>query len=441
MSKLPYILLVIVVLMYLIYTSQLSFLSLLLLFYIIGLLFIRYVLRSKSTETYQTYIFFLAIYGLLTLLTQIELIHDPEKDFYVHNDAAWSFYTPIMSIVADLKWKELMEGTLLNPYFIDHPLNAFLFGFLAKLGKVMGIDDIRLLLRTHVNVFAALISAMITNLQIIRGISSQKAFKRSIVFGLITYLYVTSSIFTRDLHVCFAYTMAAYFVLLPNCKLRLLKLVVICLIISGFRPVSGALSFLFIIAYYSSKHQQSKYVVLPLIMIIGFYYLKEMEFVKEGLNRVDNYVSYASDYKGGIFGMVRSLPFPINQLGMIVYMLLMPLPFSKYFYLDGGGGTFLTFPFLLSPYLMALLFTGCIWLIKNRNVMRFSDLYYMLAALFVFIITIYGSPDLRRCFAAIPGLYIVFCLYWDKIPPHSLLYCRQVMWPLIVGINLFFAFY
>ena len=425
------------------FEGQFGFLFLLLSFVIFGYLFIRIILNIKQKESYNTYFLFIGIYGILTLLTHIELIYgrDPTDSYYIHNDAAWSFYAKAVQYCLGLEWMEIFSGTIFNLYFADYPLASLLFGVISKLGQDFSVIDLRLLLRCHVFILAAITTAMISDIQIIRGVTPKKAKRRAIIFGLISYLFITSCIFTRDLHVCFGYTLVAYIILLPKCKYRLVKSLLACLIILGFRPVSGILAFVFIFGYYATKSNIIKFLLIPISLIILIVFFQGNALVEEGLNRVENYGEVAASQTGGVFGMIYSLPFPINQMGMIVYMLLMPLPITKYFYVDGGGGTFLTFPFLLSPYLMSLVFIGGVWLLFNRKGKDQVVLFYMFFAMLVFAVTVFGSPDLRRSFAAIPGVYMAFCIYWDNIPKRVISFCKFQVWPTIFLINLFFFVY
>ena len=433
----------VVFLFYGIYTNQLSFMALLALFYLVGFSVLRFLLGTKSGYSFSVYNICISIYGLLTLLTHIELIdgRDPYYAYYIHIDAALSFYTTTIDQMLGLRWSDLLKGSILNPFFADYPLASLLFGFIAKLGALFGVADLRLLLRCHVFVFAAIIPALIVNIQILRGIDGRPAMKQALIFSICSYLFITSAIFSRDLHVTFGYALVGYVALLPSCKFRMLKMLLACIITIGFRPVSGVLAFVFVFGYYASKNKATRFLLIPAVMVLTFIFFRTNEFVEEGLDRIGRYGNAAELQTGGVFGVIYGLPFPLNQMGMIVYMLLMPIPITKYIYIDGGGGSFLTFPFLLSPFLMSFTFICSLWLIFNKSKMKNVDWLIMLSSFFAFVVTVFGSPDLRRSFASIPVLYMIFVTYWNNIPSRVAIMCKKVVWPVITVIELFFFIY
>ena len=93
---------------------------------------LRLCLKPKSDLPFRMYTLFTVIYGTLVLLTQIELIHDPFRDYYVHNDAAMSFYKMIMTNVLPCSWGELFKKTIGSSLFSHYPLAAFVMSFFAR---------------------------------------------------------------------------------------------------------------------------------------------------------------------------------------------------------------------------------------------------------------------------------------------------------------------
>lgn len=427
---------------YVFYSGQIEMALAVLYFYFLGKLFIRFILKCKEKIVVHLYHSFFLIYGLLVLLTQIELIHDPMTDFYIHNDAAWSFYNAIMNYVVPESWDNLVKVTMQNSIFVDYPIASYIFGFLGKLGVDTGILDIRLYLRIHIFTLAALIIAIISHIFVIYKISSKDIVKWVLLFGFCSYLYVTSAIFTRDIHVCFVYTLFGYYILVPNLKCKFFIFLLLILFATGLRPANGIVLIIPLLFYYwsyNSKNKRTINVLLFLLILIIIMGVLKTDIISYGVERLDLYKEKTLSNSGGVFEKVFSLPFPINQIGMIVYMSLMPLPILVY--IVNEGGTFLTLPFIFSPYLMSIVLIGSIWYMLYNYKINKRITVYLASFLLLYFIIIYGSPDLRRAFAAIPSLFMGFCLIKNNIPLNIKKFTYRVVWPIILLLNIFFIFY
>ena len=93
---------------------------------------------------------------------------------------------------------------------------------------------------------------------------------------------------------------------------------------------------------------------------------------------------------------------------------MQPLPIQ--YYMIGAGKTFMTLPFVLSPYIMATVLATTLY--HTFKHFHLSDRYVMfiIISIIVFFAINSGSPDLRRSFAAIPGLFVAYVLVKDKVP-------------------------
>jgi hypothetical protein len=120
-------------------------------------------------------------------------------------------------------------------------------------------------------------------------------------------------------------------------------------------------------------------------------------------------------------------------------MLIQPLPMQKY--IVGEGNTWLTLPFVLSPYLISLIIGGCFWYMNHFFSKDRLITYFMGAAFFCFCMITFVSPDLRRAFAPIPGLFGAYCLIQNKIPRKCTEFSKKIIWPSILVINIFFQVY
>ena len=425
---------------YVFFSGQTSFFVGYGILYLMGILLLKIVFRAKSPVVINLYSLFFAAYSLLVLLSQAELIENPASDFYIHNDACDSFYPAVMDLILPCAWSDLIKRTLFMPYFLGYPFAALIFGFFGKLGMSLGIVDLRLFLRLHSVLIGALTIGIMAQLLAKKSFTDNSIRKLIIPFGMFTYLYVTSAIFTRDVHVCLVYSIGAYVCLSDNIKHKLLPLTLCTVMAFGLRPVNGLVFMVYPCLLYYDKLKQKAGVVGPvflaLILLIGVYY--SSAFIKSGVEGLSYYDTLAKTNTGGIFITLYSLPFPFNTLVMIVYMLLMPLPMTAF--IKGPGCTWLNLPTVLSPYIIIPAVIGCIYFFVNNKTKNNIVWYVILASFLSFAAITYGSPDIRRAFAAMPSLYMCFCLIKDKLPAISKSY-KKTSWTAITIINVFFMSY
>lgn len=421
------------------YTGQEQMFLSVLLYYLFGRALLRLILKP-SHESVLMYDMFCVIYGFLTLLTHIELIHNPYEDYFVHWDASNSFFYDLMDRTAGTSWSDMINITLFSPIYVEYPLPALFFSILQKIGAAAGIENIRLFLRMHVFYLGAIVPAMISNLFVRSGMDLKRVRKLTICFGLFTYIYITSAIFSRDLHVCLIYTIAIYYVLIKK-KHELLSFALLFILASGCRWENGLLLLVLFLAYYMSKikNQSSLYAYVAFIGVFAVVALVASGYLDEVLDTLNRYDEKAHAFSGGLFMKFYSLPFPFNTIIMSIYILLEPLPIWTY--ISGEGMTYYTLPFILSPYIMSIIFVSSIWFLSHRFRMNDVIVISMLFCIFAYVCIIKGSPDLRRAYAPIPGLFMAYGLVSNQIPRSINKLIKKGVWPALVIINLFFIFY
>ena len=398
--------------------------------YMIGYLFVRLVLRNSSKFKFVLYDIFFFVYGSLCLYTQIELIHNPLNDFYIHNDAAWSFYSKMVDNVPN-SWDELWPFIAIR-LDSDTPFAAALFSFIAEIGKQTDIIDLRLFTRMHVFMLTAIIPAIMAAILELHGVDKKQIFKGVLIFGLCTYLFVGSCVFTRDLHVCFVYTLFAYYMLLPKCRGRLFVFILLAIMATGFRLENGEVSIVFIMAYYMSRKKNQRFYrfFAVVLFVVAISYFLSSPYLDEAVRVKIGYEGLALENTGGIFEKLYTLPFPINLIIMVVYIIIMPMPITKN--LIGDGNTFLTLPFVISPYIITLMFYCVSWYLITRWKQNIVMSYYLFSFSIIFVLIIYGSPDLRRAFACVPAIYIGYMLIKNNVPITVSKRCKQYVWPIVL---------
>lgn len=423
------------------YTGQIEFAYSILGAYAITLLAVKLLLRPKSSIVTFLYTLFFILYGTLVLLTQIELIHSPMDDYYVHNDAAWSFYYGMMNYVLPYSWGELYENTMRNSLFYHYPLAAFIMGFWGKLGQLIGIENLRLFMRLHIFVMGAVIIALISNIFVYYRISEKRVKLLVTVFGLFSYLYLTSAIFSRDIHVCIVYTLGIYICLKDNVKFKPFWFMVLFFAALGFRPQSGLLFLIYPFLYYydliKEKFGLLGIAMFGLALLIGVVLMGET--FSRSADSISEYEGKSLSNTGGLFIRFYTLPFPLNTIVMVIYMTLQPLPIFAM--CKGEGMTWLNLPYILSPYLLSLYILACLFYVTKLRNKKTVFKRTILMSLIAYVTIIYASPDVRRAFAAIPGLFICYGLIESHIPSIIVKNIKKYSWTVITLINVFFLFY
>lgn len=409
----------------------------LLIYYCLGLCMLKLLIRPADDNVLNIYGLFYGIYGVLAVLSQIELIHDPFTDYFIHNDACDSFFSQVVSQRSELRWDNLVEGTLLNPRFSDYPLPMFVFAILSKITNGLDLYNLRFFLRIHIFMMSAIIPALLADLQFRHDILNRKVIKRTIIFGIVSYLYITSTVFTRDIYVCFFYTWIFYEILHPKQTKMPLKFIVLFLLCFGSRPENGLFSLVFIFSYYiyNKRDKVNPSVLVVGLLMVGFVFNYLHDALFEAVDTVSRYqTANLHNNSGGLWGKVNALPFPLNYLGMGSYLILMPLPFDMY--ILGKGNSFLTMPYILSPYLMALIFGVTLWYVFNNHKKNKKYALFIIVAIISFLFISQASPDIRRSFAVIPGLYMLYCLIADGVPAGVTRNIKRLSWPLILIVGI-----
>lgn len=409
--------------------------------YTIGLLLIRFFLRPNNNNVYRMYSIFYSIYGLLTLVTQFELISIiDENHYFVHNDAADAFYPMITDQSINIRWSEMINSTLFNPLYFNYPLSSLIFSSIGKIGLLLDVENLRLFLRMHEFLFAAFVVALITDIPYKLKAVSNKTNAYIVLFSLCSYLYITSSIFTRDMHACLAYSLLGYIFLLPNCKFRIFWFIVLIAGSAGIRPANGILASLFLFVYYLTDSKNTGiFIIIILCALISSYSLINQLF-SFGMDSIEYYSDLTQENSsGGMFSVIYSLPFPINQILICIYILLLPLPITSYIF--GPNESLMNLPFCLSPYIMSIIFYSTLYIAIRNIINNKRQKYFIYLCILLFAAIVIGSPDLRRAFAPIPCLFMAFICH-EKEVPHKVFHIIKVtIWPIILIISLFLSIY
>lgn len=422
MNKLLFFLIVLLSLTYFNYTSQAILGISLLVMYVMGFVLTR-MWGGRNKDVRIVFSLFFLIYGLLLILSQWMFIggHDLGADessaeYFTHRDASVSFYHIAVLDLGPQNWDNLLESTILFSFYSDYPLFSLMINVVHLFGIDLGIsaENMRMFLRMPNLLFAAGLLVIMARYFNEIGKSSKQTIRYCTIFGIFTYLFLTSVVFTRDLHVAFFYTLAGYYCLSPR-KHRFIyiKFLIIALISFGLRPENGMFALIFPI-YYHYKNTP-----FNLKMIIGCLFILTV-FIYVGI--MDTVISMQEDYnertttvnEGGLFSLFNSLPFPLNTFFNIIYAFIMPFPLTMYF-TDPHIGIF-GLPSVAMPFINVIMIVSMTFFI-SRHKKDYRVLWFFVVIVIFIVMTCVIEPNVRRTFAIIPSLYMIFIKIKPLIPP------------------------
>lgn len=373
-----------------------------LLVYFVGLVFTT--VFSKKKIVLIIFNMFFLIYGIYLLVTQIVFVSNNLDDYFFHIDASKSFYYQTILYIDTINWSNLIPVSIL--IYPDYPFAQILFSGWWLIGDALGVhyDDMRLFLRIQDLFFSPLILCIIARFLCEIKYDDKRIINLTLLFGLFSYLLITSVIFTRDLHVAFLYTLLGYYTISKtNHRHRYLIFSVLIFLSFGFRIENGIFAFLFPICYYYTKHKfgGASYllisVILTCVLVSGL--IPMVLELRDGFN--EHTVALNN---GGLYNYLNSLPFPLNTSFNAIYSFMFPFPFIQYIQDDHGG--ILTVTSIISPFLrVIMLYTLIRYSIIQNN--RWVKL--VLYVIFLYIISCsLVEPNLRRLFAVLPTMFMLF---------------------------------
>lgn len=372
--------------------------------------------RSLSGECQKVFNFIFLIFSSFLAITHFGLIKNPSIDYFFHNDQI-VFYEGAID-VGRLHWDKIVEGSLLNPLYGNYPLTALIYGVLAKIGTYLGINDVYLYFKMIIVLISSLIPTIICATLYESGYT-KNCKKEVILYSLLSFLFVTSNVMTRDIFVAFSYTLFGYLFLKPECKFRYLKLAILVIITFGFRPENGAFSILFIVVRLIVVEMKDfnffKLIIvffsLVLFSSIAYFLIESFHLLDKNIDQNQYIDDELKD--GSMFALLKSLPIPVNFIAVFIYVQLMPFPLSIFIEWDYSGWYAVTS--VLTPFYWIYIWTIALYSAFRHKIKLdlISSIFYL--ATFYIIIVDFLEPSVRRGFAAYSIVFIYYFLNKDKI--------------------------
>lgn len=398
---------------YWIYSGQLVIGVSFIIFAIIGYALTSLLNRKIATNVYA--IFFI-IYGVLLLISQYIFIDDIPFGYFNHKDAAFSFYDTAVIRLGPKDWETLVNGTLFKSFYGDYPLFAFWINLWKLAGYDIGvsIENLRLFLRLQDLLFAPMLLAVMAKYFKEIGMDNKHATTYCYVFGFCSYLFLTSVVFSRDLHVAFFYTLAGYYCISPyRHRFVYLKLFIIALICFGLRPENGMFAVIFPIYYLfrnTPPNTKLLFGALTAVVIVVFSgFIDSFIANQESYNiKTMNAIS-----QSGMYAMFNSLPFPLNYIFNIAYSFIMPFPLTMYVVDDHIG--WLGLSSIIIPFVNVVMLCSLIVYFRHHR-RNYRYLWFFFVCIIYVAMCCSIEPNVRRAFAIIPSMFMLFAAVKPFLP-------------------------
>lgn len=403
---------------YSLYTGQLAVGFTFLLIYIVGLSAVWTFIRNRCSVT--IYSLFFLIYGLLMILTQYLFIDGVYLGYFTHSDASGSFYVTATVDVGPNKWDELISGTLFTTFYFDYPLFALWINLWKLIGFDIGITEVnmRLFLRLQDLLFSPGILAIVAKYFQELGWGRKKTIRWCLVFGIFTYLFLTSVVYTRDLHIAFFYTVAGYYCLSPK-KHRwiYLKFILIVLLSFGMRPENGMFAVIFPVYYrFRDVAPSVKLIIVGVVFIILVVALGYINTFTETMAGFNAYTLERNS--GGLYAQILKVPFPFNLIINSytfnpVYSFIMPFPITMF--LNEDTISLFGIPSMAMPFINLIMVFSLIYYIRRRK-NDYRTLYFFLICFLFITMCCTIEPNVRRTFAITPSIYMLYAQIRPRLP-------------------------
>lgn len=350
---------------------------------------------------------FFIIYSWLLIVTQVYFIDNPDITYFNHIDAVESFYNKAVIQVGPTQWNNFIESTLLASFYGDYPLFALWINMWKMIGLDLGVSmaNMRLFLRLQDLLFASGVLTLIGLYFKEIRYSNKKIDKYCTLFGLFSYLFLTSVVFTRDLHIAFFYTFLGYYCLSPiKHKFIYLKFCLLSLVCFGLRPENGMFALVFPV-FYTIRNTPPTikliiygFIVLGACLAMGI--VERFYELQESYNERTELVA-----GGGLYSLFNSLPFPLNVLFNLCYFLIMPYPLTMY--LIDEHISWLGLFSLGMPFINLMIITSVGYYV-NSHIKDYKILYFFILTLMYILMCCNVEPNVRRSFAVMPSLFMLF---------------------------------
>lgn len=446
---------IILVLLATIYYNNLSIIIFWFIFFFLGIKILpKGALGRLTTDLISVFAIPFCAYTIFTLLTVYIFVQNPLNDYFLASDSL--LYWRNLGNVHTLKDVLDQYNSNLGPHWGN--INKYRFFnlislLLAYLSNLIDKNDI--IVQTFQGVFLGALSNSYLYQMLKQYTNNRFAYKASLLFGLLCFVFTFSSVYTRDIHIYFLYTLAGYLVInYKRVKYVILKLSILCIITFFFRFESGIFMLLFLMLYLYLKSQKNKAIILVIAAVIPICAFLTISVLKTASDTLDYYSSLqegqagqAAD-KASLARTFSNLPIGLKQVALAIISQTDPVPFYRYTKAPPGTDDMLakSFSMYRLPQGVSGLFWVMVWSIllytlfwtefKLKKLPREVFVMFIISVLFILITT--ADINVRRTICVYPFIYLVSMYAYFRLPHRKKL--NSIRFGIII-LALLYGFY
>lgn len=373
------------------------------LLWFLGFKFLRSLKSDIGSEEYLVYKIVFMVFMSYMFLTHSVNITDPLEDYFFHNDQL-VFYGDAERISA-FNWNEIPKASIYNLRYSEYPFFSLLIGSFFKISTLLHIKDKLLALKMGIVVLASLIPPIIG---IILSIIHKEWRANSLIrFSVLGYIIVQSSVFSRDLPVAFFYSLLAYLLIYPSLRFRVLKMLLICLVTTGFRIEHGIYALALPLVFIWQESGTIKKIVFSISCVAIFYYYDlagaSINLFLEAISVFHEHTASSSTNIDSLYLRFAALPFPLNILFGFVYTSIMPFPLFSWVSED-----YTLILSVINPFYWSFIILMSFWaFVSKKETKYFVKVLFIFSIMFI-ALSSYIEPTVRRNFAVYPLIFLYF---------------------------------
>lgn len=417
-----------------IYYNNLSIIIFWLLFLFLGLRFLpKGLLGQVTMDLVSIFIIPFCAYTIFTIVTAYALVKNPINDYFLASDSL-------------LYWKNLGNVHTLKDVIDQYNINLQphwgniskyrLFNLISLLlsygSNIVGQNHI--IVQTFQGCFLGALSIPYIFQMIKKYTDAAFAYRASLLFALLCFVFTFSCVYTRDIHIFFLYTLSGYFVInFEKMKYGMIKLVIFCIITFFIRFESGIYMTLFLMAYLYLKSKKNKALILIIAAIIPIVTFMAVSVLNTATDTIDYYSSLQQQNTqyagGGDASLARSfsnLPVGLKQVALAVISQTDPVPFYRYTKPPAGTELMLAKGYTL--YRLPQGFSGLFWVIvwsiliyaliwahfRLKKLPKEALVMFIISILYILITT--ADINVRRTICVYPFIYLISMYVYFRLP-------------------------
>lgn len=206
------------------------------------------------------------------------------------------------------------------------------FVYIGKLSTFLG-GDLYLPIQFVIMLFSSLASVVVYNILTLKGISSKKALKYTLIYSLISVQFIMSTYIVRDMPITLFFYLLIFLSFKPFSTKRIFIMLIIIAAIMSIRLSSGIFASIYIILvlFFSSKDNRESNKIMRTVFFISsmiLLYVFSNTIITTINTKSHQYEMLANEDQGGNSTLEKFniLPEGLSHLAKATYNQFMPIP-------------------------------------------------------------------------------------------------------------------